>query len=383
MLSLPSLSWLAADAEEPGHGFLGTWQQPLARDPAAGSLLGSAVIRGGTGADVLRSEARTSLVLIGGMGDDVLHGSATARRFLIGGTGNDTYVLRSTSDVVVDVAGNDTAILVTELAHHLSAGANAVVALAGSVPPAEPWLAPITLELAPGIENLTAIVWERSWSLSFDLVGNEGANRLIGDSFANILVGNGGGDTLFGHGGDDRLDGGAGDDVLHGGDGRDHLTGGAGHDVLAGGAGDDLLEGGAGDDRLDGGPGDDELLGGDGNDTLVARLGSDRLDGGAGDDLFLIGHRAESVTLIGGPGADRFVIEARPGDLVLRFADFVGGEDELDLAAWLGTGRMQVTETAIEGTASAWLVTAPERSITLGFATETLVATLDDALAIA
>ncbi|MEZ5906968.1 MAG: hypothetical protein R3C69_18375, partial [Geminicoccaceae bacterium] len=158
---------------------------------------------------------------------------------------------------------------------------------------------------------------------------------------------------------------------------------GAGDDVLAGGADDDLLEGGAGDDRLDGGPGDDRLLGGEGNDTLLARLGSDLLDGGAGDDLFVIGHRAESVTLIGGPGADRFVIEARPGDLVLHFADFAAGEDELDLVAWLGTGRMQVTETNIDGAASAWLVTAPERSITLGFTTETLVAAEDNALAIA
>ncbi|HRY23746.1 MAG: hypothetical protein H6852_10365 [Geminicoccaceae bacterium] len=381
MLSPPSFSWLAT--EEPGYSFIGTRQQPLARDPAAGSLLGSAVMRGGTGADVLRSEARTSLVLIGGMGDDVLHGSATAQRLLIGGAGDDTYVLRSTGDILSDMAGNDTAILVTELAHALAAGANAVVALAGGMPPAEPWLAPITLELAPGIENLTAIVWERSWSMSFDLVGNEGANRLIGDSFANVLVGNGGDDTIFGHGGDDRLDGGTGDDALNGGDGRDHLTGGAGHDVLSGGAGDDLLEGGAGNDRLDGGPGDDQLLGGDGNDTLVARLGSDLLDGGAGDDLFFIGHRAGAVTLIGGPGADRFVVEARPGDLMLHFADFLAGEDELDLAAWLGTGRMQVTETAIDGAASAWLVTAPERSIALSFASDTLIAAEDNALAIA
>lgn len=51
------------------------------------------------------------------------------------------------------------------------------------------------------------------------------------------------------------------------------------------------------------------------------------------DDLFVNGHRAESVTLIGGPGANRFVIEARPGDLTLRFTDFVSGEDDLDLVA--------------------------------------------------
>lgn len=142
---------------------------------------------------------------------------------LIGGAGDDTYVLRSTGDVLSDVAGNDTAILVTELAHALAAGANAVVALAGGMPPAEPWLAPITLELAPGIENLTAIVWERSWSMSFDLVGNEGTNRLIGDSFANVLVGNGGDDTLFGHGGDDRLDGGTGDDARTRASSTEHL----------------------------------------------------------------------------------------------------------------------------------------------------------------
>ena len=65
MLSLLPPSWLAADTAEPGHGFLGTWQQPFARDPAAGSLLGSVAMRGGAGPDVLRGDSRTPLVLSG------------------------------------------------------------------------------------------------------------------------------------------------------------------------------------------------------------------------------------------------------------------------------------------------------------------------------
>lgn len=350
-------------------------------ETGAGSLFKAGYVYGGAGQDVLRSDARTPMILDGGSGNDVLHGSAGAATLLIGGTGDDTFVLRSSGNVVIDVAGNDSVILVTELAHELSRGANAVVALAGATPPASLGLAPIAYELAPGIENLTAIVWEHSWSRSFDLIGDDAANRLIGDSFANILVGNGGDDTFFGHGGEDRLLGGSGNDVLNGGDDRDLLEGGDGDDQLAGGAGDDRLVGGSGADQLDGGPGDDILLGGTGDDLLIARLGQDLLSGGAGSDTFLIGHRAEVVVLIGGPGADRFIVEARPGDLVLHFADFLGGEDELDLAPWLGTGRMLVTEVDVAGAVSGWLVTAPERSITLGFATETVV-TLDDALAI-
>lgn len=99
-----------------------------------------------------------------------------------------------------------------------------------------------------------------------------------------------------------------------------------GNNILNGGAGDDLFHCGAGNDTLNGGAGNDVLIGGTGNDYVV---------GDAGDDL-LIGVNANSVsvtntngvvvaqiatsgnpgqgeidTLIGGEGADKFMLADR------------------------------------------------------------------------
>ena len=165
---------------------------------------------------------------------------------------------------------------------------------------------------------------------------------------------------------------------MAGGAGNDILSGGLGDDQLFGGGGDDMITGGGGDDELDGGRGDDVLSGGAGNDRLSARDGHDKLDGGAGDDLFFVGHQAQVVELTGGPGADRFVVEERPGDMTLRFTDFFAIEDSSDFTAWLGSGQMQVTRTSVEDAPATYLVTAPERSIMLVFETDLLIASSDD-----
>jgi Ca2+-binding RTX toxin-like protein len=133
----------------------------------------------------------------------------------------------------------------------------------------------------------------------------------IGTGNADSLTGTAGPDDISGLGGDDTISGGAGDDVILGGDGVDNITGGDG---------DDRIDGGIGDDRIDGGKGDDLIFGGEGNDTLVYfgtpdTQGIDRLDGGAGNDLFDVyltwARGSTGVTLIGGDGDDRFVIDWR------------------------------------------------------------------------
>src|SRR5436190_18289694 len=58
------------------------------------------------------------------------------------------------------------------------------------------------------------------------------------------------------------------------------LYGGPGNDRLKGAAGDDVLIGGAGDDNLDGGSGRDILIGGDGADRLVSGASGAILIGG-------------------------------------------------------------------------------------------------------
>jgi Ca2+-binding RTX toxin-like protein len=104
--------------------------------------------------------------------------------------------------------------------------------------------------------------------------------------------------AVNGRGGDDAIatDASLGDTaaVLAGGDGNDAVT--AGH------AGYAALDGGAGDDELTGGAGYNVLLGGAGDDTL---------DGGGQD--------GKADLLVGGPGADTFVLHAGENDVILFF----------------------------------------------------------------
>lgn len=401
----PTIDWLVIDEANPGllrldalyvrfsNGIAPlSWTELDKRDnvlhvlggePWTGNLLAAAQVAGGPGRDVLRSDALVPVILDGGEDDDTLHGSANAPTLLIGGTGNDTYVVRSSDTAVVETSGSDTLIAVTELAHELAPTINARIELADA-DLAEPESVGALLEdaqvyvAAAGIENLNSIVWEQSWSASFDLIGNGEANRLIGDSFPNLLVGNSGDDALYGNGGNDQLLGGDGDDLVAGGSGHDILSGGLGDDQLFGGSGDDSITGGGGDDELEGGGGNDALFGGPGNDRLISRDGHDKLDGGAGDDLFIVGHQAETVELAGGPGADRFVVEERPGDMTLHLTDFVAIEDSFDFSGWLGTGQMQVTRTSVEDAPATYLIAAPERSVTLVFETDLFIAGADD-----
>ena len=91
-------------------------------------------------------------------------------------------------------------------------------------------------------------------------------------------------------------------------DGGKTLNGLAGHDYLIGSSADDILNGGDGNDILTGGDGDDILWGGLGNDTLT---------GGTGEDTFRF---AET----GSANAD-------------MIADFVAGEDTIDLSDLLNS----------------------------------------------
>ncbi len=127
--------------------------------------------------------------------------------------------------------------------------------------------------------------------------------------------------------GDDRLWSGDGDDTILGGMGNDSLYGGRGDDSLRGGAQDDLLMGNSGNDSLDGSNGDDTLVGGAGDDTLLGGRNNDVLNGNTGIDL--IDGGAEDDLLRGGAEADVFRFE--PGDGRDTIADFVPGEDVIQL----------------------------------------------------
>jgi Ca2+-binding RTX toxin-like protein len=133
-------------------------------------------------------------LLVGGPGNDRLDGGPGGTDeiadVMYGGAGNDTYVVDSSTDMVIENAdgGTDTIEQVQGLYN-------------------------LAIDLPENVENF--IGWHG--------VGNELDNQMTGT------------------GGSDFLDGGAGNDTLVGLDGDDTLTGGAGADTLTGGAGFDTF----------------------------------------------------------------------------------------------------------------------------------------------
>lgn len=93
--------------------------------------------------------------------------------------------------------------------------------------------------------------------------------------------------------------------------------------IIYGRAGNDLLTGGPRNDTLYGEQDNDYLYGKDGNDKLYGGTGSDYLAGENGDDTLtgFGGGFYENDTLVGGAGADRFIL----GDQTGAFYVNVGG----------------------------------------------------------
>jgi Ca2+-binding RTX toxin-like protein len=243
------------------------------------------------------------------------------------------------------------------------------------------------------------------------ITGNGLANLIIGWAGADTLLGQEGNDRVFGGIGDDRIELGAGIDEAVAGDGADTILGGEGADRVFGEAGDDLilggtdfatdiLLGGADNDTIDGGLAWDLMYGGTGNDVFHASQqvdwvfenpdeGHDTViaDSPNGyylyanvEDLVLVGStpfgvgnalgnritgNASGNTLLGGggndtlnggggfdilwgqAGADVFELRAGTGSDVI--ADFVRGEDRIDIAQ-LGLATLaEVTARMIQG----------------------------------
>lgn len=112
------------------------------------------------------------------------------------------------------------------------------------------------------------------------------------------------------------LDGGAGADRLFGDYHANILNGKAGHDAVYGGAGNDTIQGEAGDDRLFGDAGADRIGGG---------LGHDIMTGGGGADIFAFAGLADSQNYALRSDGKKFLPDF--------IADFVSGEDRVDLSA--------------------------------------------------
>ncbi len=212
--------------------------------------------------------------IAGGAGADTLNGAA-GNDTLTGGTGNDLFLVDSSSDQVVELAGG---------------GTDTVRATSGS------------FTLSAEIEILTY-----TGLSSFAGTGNASANQITGGNGDDTLDGAGGNDTLTGGNGNDVYVVDAAGDVvteaLNGGTDtiRTTLTSftlsptGNIENLTFGGAGNSSLTGTAGANLLSGGNGADTLNGGAGNDTLV---------GGAGNDLFIVDATGDVITEASGGGID-------------------------------------------------------------------------------
>lgn len=163
-----------------GHAFVNVLSGLDGADTLYGNG-GDDELYGGSGVDSLFGGTQNDY-LDGGAGDDVM----------TGGLGNDTYIIDTSGDEVVELAGQ---------------GIDTVVTARGSLD-----LADLSDHLEDGI--LTA------------------AGSMAGNDLANVLTGSSGNDIIQGRAGKDTLIGGGGDDVLAGGAGADTLTGGTGADVF-------------------------------------------------------------------------------------------------------------------------------------------------------
>jgi Ca2+-binding RTX toxin-like protein len=197
----------------------------------------------------------------------------------MGGTGDDLYVLDTSGDVVLELAGE---------------GADTVQAS-------------FSYTLGDNVEKLVL-----TGSGAINGTGNALANTLVGNSAANLLSG---------------LDG---NDSIDGGSGIDSVSGGAGNDTLAGGSGDDDVNGGAGVDILSGGAGKDDFH------FSKGEIAGDTIqDFTKGDHILLHGYAAGStVTKVAGSATDWIVTDHSTGatelfhlanSYALKSSDFLFG----------------------------------------------------------
>jgi serralysin len=287
---------------------------------------GNDTLDGGDGNDALYAGSGNNL-LNGGAGNDVLFTSATSLDTLTGGTGDDVYEIHHSLDQIVEISGEGTDSVWTDVSYTLAAN----------------------------VENLYLVG-------AVNGTGNAGDNTIVGYGAGNnVIAGGAGNDNLYGGDGNDALYAGSGNNLLNGGTGNDVLyTSISSLDTLIGGTGDDVYEVhnsldqivesagegtdtvwtdvnytlsanvenmylvgsvngtgnsgdntifgyGAGNNVIAGGAGNDNLYGGDGNDTLYAGSGNNLLNGGTGNDV-LYTSISSLDTLTGGTGDDTYEI---------------------------------------------------------------------------
>jgi Ca2+-binding RTX toxin-like protein len=312
---------------------------------------GDDTMYGGDGNDRIYGQDGSD-VLYGGTGNDMLDGGAGSNT-MYGGVGDDVYIVRSASDVVVELSNE---------------GRDSVNSF-------------ITYTLGANLEDLYL-----KGTDDLNGFGNGLDNKLAGNAGANTLMGGAGNDSISGYDGNDTIVGGSGNDWMDGGNGNDTAsyvdagsavtvslllqnktqnTGGGGVDTLknfenlTGSDYNDTLIGDAGANIINGGAGVDVMTGGDGNDTYYVDNALDVINETVtgGTDLvmssisYTLGGNLENLTLIGSANIDGTgdgganVITGNSGNNVLTGG---GGADTLAGGAGDDTYVIDATDTLIE-----------------------------------
>ena len=274
-------------------------------------LAGNDSLNGGVGADVMAGGAGDDTYIVDNIDDRVVElageGSDTVRTNLTSywlGVEVENLVFTGTGDVVG--TGN-------ELGNIISGGAGNDLLIGGAG----------IDQLIGGLGNDTYVVSDSGDTIveaaggGVDLAQVSAASYTLGAEVENMVFTGFGSFTGLGNASANILAAGAGDDTLDGLGGDDRLTGDLGNDTLRGGLGDDIVEGNEGDDLLDGG------------------AGLDAMAGGVGDDSYVVDNAGDSITEVAGEGIDRVATSLATyalGDAIEHLA-YTGS------AAFAGTGN--------------------------------------------
>jgi Ca2+-binding RTX toxin-like protein len=234
-------------------------------------------ITGGTDNDVIAGGAGND-VLTGLDGDDTLDGG-TGNDTMTGGVGNDTYLVDAAGDVIVELGGDMSDLVVADR----------------------------TFTLSAQLENLTLTAAAGG---AFG-VGNGGDNFIIGNGFANTLIGYGGDDTLDGRGGNDVLLGGAGNDTYFVDSGLDLVDEGLVFPAFGFGGTDTIVSSAnffwdlysigetlrLAEDALDPTGAGTTLVGGVFNNTIIGNSKGNVLFGRGGSDMYIAGDGVDFMSL--------------------------------------------------------------------------------------
>lgn len=309
--------------------------------------LGNNILSGETGHDQLYG-ADGQDQLIGGLGDDYLDGGL-GLDVLQGGWGNDVYVRHDRTDVIEELAGQGTDLV----------------------------LAAIDTTLGEHVENLTL-----QGTVALRGIGNQLDNVLRGNIAHNTLYGKEGNDQLYGEAGNDTLVGSIGNDWLDGGRGADLMIGGRGNDTYFRNNSDDVVDerDGEGIDTVHssisttleqfvenliltgevavharGNALDNHLVGNNTANTLTGGLGTDLLEGGLGADTYRftrgdgqdtivdVGHATAQTDslVIGGARANQLWLSQVGDDLLIQL---VGTVDQINIQGWFASTTYQIEE---------------------------------------